>query len=137
MASRMVILSRLNTPALRPFGRLSSSCALQLSRRDGVYAVVDQVRREHREDREREGDHYQPGAFDLDGFGQDAPVEPDEHPRVEEHHDPAARGGDNDQEERLDTPPYDDRAPDAQDPRDHDVYLALAPEVAAGQVAGL
>ena len=64
--------------------------ALQLSRQGGVDVPVDQVDREHREDREREGDHYRPGAFDLDGFGQDAPVEPDE---------------------RLDTPPFERAKP--------------------------
>src|SRR5215204_2512619 len=136
MARRVVILSRLNIPTSSPYAVISP-CPLQLSRQGGVDVVVDQVRREHREDRERYGDHYQACAFDLDGFGQDAAVEPDEHPRVEEHHDPAARGSDDQQPERLDARPYDYGTPDADDPRGHKVELALAPELATGQVAGL
>src|SRR5215212_3630624 len=66
-----------------------SPCPLQLSRQGGVDVPVDQVHREYREDRKRYGDHDEAGAFDLDGFWQYAAVEPDEHPRVEEHHDPA------------------------------------------------
>src|SRR5687768_18031970 len=111
MASRMVILSRLNIPAAPSHPLIP----LQLSRQGGVDVPVDQVSREHCEDRERYGDHYQAGAFDLDGFGQDAAVEPDEHPRVEEHHHPASRGSDDQQPERLDTGPYDYGTPDAHD----------------------
>src|ERR687894_2481255 len=136
MARRIVILSRLNTPAVPSHPRFSP-CPLQLSRQGGVDVPVDQVDREHRENGERYGDHYKAGAFDLDGFGQDAAVEPDEHPRVEEHHDPAARGSDDQQPERLDARPYDRCTPDAHDPRGHEVELALAPELAPGQIAGL
>jgi hypothetical protein len=65
MASRMVILSRLNTPAASS-RRCFSPCPLQLSRQGGVDVPVDQVRREHCEDSERYGDHYQADAFDLE-----------------------------------------------------------------------
>src|SRR5215218_2018788 len=136
MASRMVILSRLNIQAASFYGWFSP-CPLQLSRQGGVDVPVDQVRREHREGRERQGDHDEAGAFDLDGLGQYAAVEPDQHPRVEEHHDPAARGGDDQQPQRLDARPDDHCAPDAHDPRGHEVELALAPELAPGQVARL
>src|SRR5688500_16360644 len=113
MANRVVILSRLNIRA----APLYSLFLLQLSRQGGVDVPVDQVDREHREDRERYGDHYEAGAFDLNGFGQDTAVEPDEHPRVEEHHDPAARGSDDQQPERLDARPDDYGTTDADDPR--------------------
>src|SRR5918994_3709202 len=135
MANRMVILSRLNIPAAPSHPR-SSLVPLQLSRQGGVDVPVDQVRREHREDSERYGDHYQAGAFDLDGIGQDAAVEPDEHARVEEHHDPASRGSDDQQPQRLDAGPYDYGTPDSDDPRGHEVELALAPELTPGQIAG-
>src|SRR5215208_5295150 len=56
---------------------------------------------------------------------------------VEEHHDPASRGSDDQQPERLDAGPDNYGTPDADDPRGHEVELALAPELAPGQVAGL
>src|SRR5829696_4919327 len=114
-----------------------SPCPLQLSRQGGVDVPVDQVRGEHREGCERQGDHDEAGALDLDGFRQDAAVEPDEHPRVEEHHDPAARGSYDQQPQRLDARPDDHGPPEAHDPRDRDVEFALAPEFTTGQVTSL
>ena len=69
MASRVVILSRLNTLAA-PLTRGSSPCPLQLSRQGSVDVPVDQVRREHREDGERYGDHYQAAPLILMGSGR-------------------------------------------------------------------
>src|SRR5215218_9512768 len=127
---RMVSQSRLSTPATP--SRQPSAC-LRQRRRSRSHHLVDYEGHEGGVDQKRHDHPHQPPAPELDGIRQDAAVELDEQPRVDEHHEPAPRRGEEQQYQRLDARPYDNRAPDAYDPHDRSVELALAPELALGQ----
>src|SRR5215218_7928067 len=126
----MVSQSRLSTPATP--SRQPSAC-LRQRRRSRSHHLVDYEGREGGVDQKRHDHPRQPPAPELYWFRQEPAVEPDEQPRVDEHHEPAPRRGEEQQYQRLDARPYDQRAPDGHDPHDRDVELALAPELAPGQ----
>src|SRR5215217_6649305 len=129
----MVSRSRLNTPATPSpqagpdpsYVRLSCKCRRSLGGKQVEYVDHEGGVHQKPEDHAR-----QPPAAKLDGIRQEPAVEQDEQRRVEEHHEPAPRRGEDQQYERLDARPDDYRAPDAHDPHDRDVDLALAPELA-------
>src|SRR5215212_10678797 len=131
MARRMVSRSRLSTPATP--SRQALILPTSERRRPLGHQQVDYVEREGGVEQKRQSHPHQPPAAQFDLFRQEAAVEQDEQPRVDEHHEPAPRRGEEQQYERLDTSPYDQRAPDSHDPYDRDVDLALAPELAPGQ----
>src|SRR5215218_4877333 len=124
---RMVSRSRLSTPAT-PFRQRPAY--LRQRPRSRSHHLVDYVDHEGGVEQKRQDHAHQPPAPELDLFRQEPAVEQDEQPRVEEHHEPAPRRGENQQYERLDARPDDYRAPDAHDPHDRGVDLALAPELA-------
>src|SRR5215212_9122432 len=129
----MVSRSRLNTPATPSpqtgpdpsYVRLSCKYRRSLGEQQVEYVDYEGGVHQKRHDHAR-----QPPAAQLDGVRQEPAVEPDEQRRVEEHHEPAPRRGEDQQYERLDARPDDYRAPDGHDPHDRDIDLALAPELA-------
>src|SRR5215218_11038978 len=100
----MVSQSRLSTPA-RPSRRRSSY--LRQRRRSLGDHLEDDVEHEGGVDQKRYGQARQPPATQLDGIRQGPAVEQDEQSRVEEHHEPTPRRGEDQQYERLDARPYD------------------------------
>src|SRR5215208_33825 len=130
---RMVSRSRLNTPATPSpqtgpdpsYVRLSCKCRRSLGDKQVEYVDHEGGVHQKRQDHAR-----QPPAPELYWFREEPAVEQDEQRRVEEHHEPTPRRGEDQQYERLDARPDDYRAPDAHDPDDRDVDLALAPELA-------
>src|SRR5919112_803072 len=96
--------------------------------------AVKHEARQGPEEGEDEPHHRQPPALQLDGFGEGPAVEQDQHPRVEEHHDPAARRRYDQQHERLGGDgQHDYRTGDDYQPGNRDVDLALRPERALAQ----
>src|SRR5918992_790358 len=104
MASRMVSRSRLGIAASP--SRQRPVCLRQRRRSLGGHQV-DDVDYEGGVDQKRYGQARQPPATQLDGIRQGSAVEQDEQPRVDEHHEPAPRRGEDQQYERLDARPYD------------------------------
>src|SRR5215204_3541481 len=130
---RMVSRSRLNTPATPSPQTGPDPSYVRLSckyRRSLGDKPVEDVEHEGGVHQKRQDHARQPPAPELDRFRQEPAVEQDEQRRVEEHHEPAPRRGEDQQYERLDARPDDYRAPDGHDPHDRDVDLALAPELA-------
>src|SRR5215211_1688144 len=105
MASRMVSRSRLSTPATPSPQALTLPTSER--RRSRGHQQVDYVEREGGVEQKRQAHPHQPPAAQLDLLRQEAAVEQDEQPRVEEHHEPAPRRGEDQQYERLDARPYD------------------------------
>src|SRR5215213_9038379 len=135
MASRMVSRSRLSNPDTP--ARQALILPTSERRRPLGHQQVDYVEREGGVEQKRQSHPHQAPAAQLDLFRQGTAVEQDEQPRVEEHHEPAPRRGEDQQYERLDARPYDQRAPDGHDPHDRDVDLALAPELTLFQEVNL
>src|SRR5215218_7373481 len=123
----MVSRSRLSTPATLSSHATMLHTSERRSPRDQQVGYVDH---EGGVEHKRHDHARQPPAANLDGIRQHPAVEQDEQSRVEEHHEPAPHRGEDQQYERLDARPYDQRTPDAHDPHDRDVDLALAPELA-------
>src|SRR5829696_8699763 len=130
---RMVSRSRLNTPATPSpqtgsdpsYVRLSCKCRRSLGEQQ-----VEYVDHEDGVHQKRHGHPHQPPAPELYWFREEPAVEQDEQRRVEEHHEPTPRRGEDQQYERLDARPDDYRATDGHDPDDRGVDLALAPKLA-------
>src|SRR5215213_8988600 len=130
---RMVSRSRLNTPATPSPQTGSDPSYVRLSckyRRSLGEQQVEYVDHEGGVQQKRQDHARQPPAVNLDGVRQEPAVEQDEQRRVEEHHEPAPRRGEDQQYERLGARPDDYRAPDGHDPHDRGVDLALGPELA-------
>src|SRR5215208_7913866 len=101
----MVSRSRLNTPATPSPQPGSDPSYVRLSckyRRSLGDQQVEYVDHEGGVEQKRQDHTYQPPAPNLDGIRQESAVEQDEQPRVEEHHEPAPRRGEDQQYERLD-----------------------------------
>src|SRR5215211_7545765 len=127
----MVSRSRLSTPATpSPQGLVLPASDRRWSRSHQQVEYVDHEGGVHQK---RQGHAHKAPAVHLDGIRQEPAVEQDEQCRVEEHHEPATRGGEDQKYKRLGARPDDYRAPDGHDPHDRDVDLALAPELAPGQ----
>src|SRR5919112_3568476 len=96
--------------------------------------AVEQEARQGPEEGEDEPHHRQPPALQLDGFGEGPAVEQDQQPRVEEHHDPAARRRYDQQHKWLGgNGQHNYRTGDDYQPGDRDVDLAFRPERALAQ----
>src|SRR5215217_7542744 len=129
----MVSRSRLNTPATPSPQTGSDPSYVRLSckyRRSLGEQQVEYVDHEGGVQQKRQDHAHKAPAVNLDGVRQEPAVEQDEQRRVEEHHEPATRGGEDQKYKRLGARPDDYRAPDGHDPHDRDVDLALAPELA-------
>src|SRR5829696_2468796 len=124
---RMVSRSRLSTPATPSSHATMLHTSERRSPRDQQVGYVDH---EGGVEQKRQDHAHEPPAAQLDGIRQGPAVEQDKQSRVEEHHESAPDRGEDQQYERLDARPYDQRASDAHDPHDRDVDLALAPELA-------
>src|SRR5918997_1089797 len=96
--------------------------------------AVEQEARHGPEEDEDKPHYYEPPALQLDGFGEGPAVEPDQHPRVEEHHDPATGRRYDQQHERLGGDgQHDYRTGNDYEPGNRNVDLALRPERALAQ----
>src|SRR5215208_3967071 len=130
---RMVSRSRLNTPATPSLQTRPDPSYVRLSckyRRSLGEQQVEYVDHEGGVHQKRQDHARQPPAANLDGVRQESAVEQHEQRRVEEHHEPAPRRGEDQKYKRLGARPDDYRATDGHDPHDRDVDLALAPEIA-------
>src|SRR5215211_4384962 len=132
----MVSRSRLNTPATPSLqtgpdpSYVRSSCKY---RRSLGHQQVDYVDHEGGVHQKPQDHAHKAPAVNLDGIRQAPAVEQDEQCRVEEHHEPAPRRGEDQKYKRLGARPDDYRATDGHDPHHRGVYLALAPELACLQ----
>src|SRR5215208_4048419 len=127
----MVSRSRLNTPATPSPQGLVLPTPLTASQRTRVgHQQVEYVDHEGGVHQKRQDHAHKAPAVNLDGIRQEPAVEQDEQRRVEEHHEPAPRRGEDQKYKRLGARPDEYRATDDHDPHDRDVDLALAPELA-------
>src|SRR5829696_4348781 len=134
----MVTRSRLNTPATPSHQGLILPTPLTASQRTRVgHQQVEYVDHEGGVHQKRQDHAHKAPGVNLDGTRQGAAVEQDEQCRVEEHHEPAPRRGEDQKYKRLGARPDDYRATDGHDPDYRDVDLALAPELALLQESHL